>query len=283
MKKLLYLFSFLICWQAQVASAQDLIILKEGEQSIKCNILSITDSLIVYQLWKSSDTTRFKVNPQDLLSFQVGKKSKAEDHFSDNGDPDSGLLEMYLMGKQAAGYIITQSGDTIEGFLDIMDVIANQFKADFTDNAGNRKKYLPGEIREYGYNNIRYYTVKSGYQKPLHPGYQSKNGQLFLHRILDGNTLLYRVFKIEFNKGTLSAMKYPPMYMGKLDHEFLIINPKGQQTYSFGRTARATLNVAFGEYRGFIKLLDEEKSIQKKMIPEWTSRFADWYSENKTE
>lgn len=281
MRKFLYLFSVLLLLYSSKVSAQDIIVLKSGESTIRCNILSITDSLIVYQIWKSPDTTHFNVNPQDVLSFQLGKKSKSHDKVNDNGDPDVGLLEMYMMGKKVSGYVITASNDTVEGFIDVTDVIASQFRLEFTDSNGKKTTYLPGEVSGYGYNSIQYLSVKLSYLKPLHPVYQPHNGQIFMHRILDDQVKLFRVYKIEFNKGTMASMKYPPMYMGKLDHEFLIVNPSGLQTYSFGRTARATLNVAFSEYSGFIKIIDDEKSIHKNMIPDWASKFVYWYSENK--
>jgi hypothetical protein len=259
--------------------AQDVLILKDGEKQIRCQIVSMTDSVIEYRAWKQADTTIERIRTQEMLSFQLDKKTSGEDIGITEADPEEGLMEVYRMGETVSGYVILVSGDTTEGFIQVKDIIANQFRVVFIDNNGKSFEHMPADLLGYGYGEVHYESVATGYEKMLHPSYVSSAGKLFLHHVVTGDADLYRIYRIEFNKSTISQNPFPPLYMGKLDHEFMIRNPEGKMIFSFSRGVRGTLGASFGEYKGFISQVESEKSIHKHDLPEWVRRFNGWYSE----
>jgi hypothetical protein len=261
------------------ASSQDIIILKAGETQIKCHIVSVTDSIVEYRAWKSSDTTVTRLKSQEVLSYQLDKKTGADDIGLGQSDPDIGLLAIYNMGETIAGYIITSDNDTLEGFIQVKDVVANQFLVVFIDDQKNKKEYKPSGLKGYGYGQVQYNSVATQYTKQLHPGYTSENGQLFLHLIVSGASSAYRIYRVDFSKGTVAQNKFPPLYMGKLHHEFMLSNPEGMFAFSFGKSARGTLGTSYQKYPKFIKQMDEVKTIHKTEIPDFVRKFNGWFAE----
>lgn len=255
---------------------QDILILRDSEQPLKCEIVSITDSIITYRDWKSTDKTVKRLKSQDVLSYNLGKSTKQDEIGKEKIDVNEGMFGIYHMGEKLPGYIITHSGDTVLGRISINDVVENQFAVNFTGPDGKPVTYTPQTISGYGYNQIHYTAVSTGYKKPLHPSHKDQNEVLFLHRVSDGHAKLYRAFKIEFNKGTLNANPWPPMYMGKINYEYIIQNPSSAFSSTFGKSPKACVVIAFEDQKGFMKVLGDDK-VRKDDIPGWVEKFNYWF------
>jgi len=276
MIRILFFFLLTLFVDAAVVYGQDILILRDSEQPVKCEIISITDSTITYRDWKSSDQTIKSFKLQDVLSYNLGKSTKQDAIGKEKIDVSKGMFEMYHMGEKLPGYIIALSGDTLRGEIAIGDVVKNQFAVDFTGSDGKTISYTPLTISGYGYNEIHYIAVSTGYKKPLHPSHKDQNEVLFLHRITDGHAKLYRAFKIEFNKGTLNANPWPPLYMGKINYEYVIQNPSSSFSSTFGKSSRACVVIAFEDQKGFMKELGDDK-LRKDDIPGWVEKFNYWF------
>jgi hypothetical protein len=257
---------------------QDVLILRDGETFINCQILLLSDSIIQYKAWKTSDTTVYTLKSYEVLSFKMDKNSDIPDMVEWSDYSEEGMLGMYNMGETVSGYILLNDGQKSDGFIKVNDVVASQFGITFIDGNGKSTLYEPGKIAGFGYGKVEYQTVDCGYTKPLHPTYKSAGGKLFLHRIITGPALLYRIYRIEFNKSIVIQNPYPPLFNGHLDHEFVIGYPKNVYTVTFGKGPKSSLVNAFENHTVFVRAVQDSR-IQKADIPEWVGKFNYWISD----
>ena len=105
-----------------------------------------------------------------------------------------------------SGYILTNSGDTIKGFIDLQNPTLNSMECVFSkeEEGDNSIKYKPGEIKEYRVFNHRYYISKK-------VSVDSSEKDVFLEFLVNGKAKLYY----------LKDYSYEYFYLEKEDSELV--------------------------------------------------------------
>jgi hypothetical protein len=277
------LLLFALCFST-VSLSQDIIVLRKNEQEIKCRIVSVSDTLLTYRLWRSDDTTSYTVKKFEIQSFMMDRHSQKSGVVSDkNADTnaDSDLLGEYHAGTVVSGFVITNSNDTISGFITIKNVALNQVQVLFSDSSGKSKLYSVKDAKGYGYMKIHYDRIHTGYKKEITNGHKTKDGNQFLHRAVDGPSKLYRFYTLHFGSGPMNSYNQdPPTYLGKLSRQFVITNPKGDQIFTKGRTLKGTLNRIYYDYPKYKTLVPVETTTAAE-LPEIVNGFNYWFENNR--
>lgn len=265
-------YSFLLFFIFITASAfsQDILILRKGEVEVKCHIVSVNDSLVVYRKWDTPGTAVFSFKRHEVLSYSLenrsGKSKEVDTSLNDDSgtassnkkqkknrkdksktDPDEGILGLYHSGETVDGYVILNSGDTVNGQIAIQNVALNQVVVSIKNTNGIKKEYSPTELIGYSYKNINYSKVKTKYSKEVINGRGAVNGFLLLHCEVDGRAKLYRMYKLKFAKSVYYYNQNPPSYLGKLKRYFVIENGNGKVIITKGGALRNTLLKLFND------------------------------------
>jgi hypothetical protein len=173
-----------------------------------------------------------------------------------------------LLNRFPEGYILTQAGDTIPGYIHPRNSFRNQKKIFFLDYHGGRTHYYADRIGGFGYEGKHYESLAT----PYHFAGAFADSNLFMLRTVSGPASLYRFF----TRRPLFTLQRGPAYFD------LLITPDGQAhevSYAFKweRLAKAladhpTLSAAIrsGEYRP-----EETEAI--------VERYNRWYREQQGE
>jgi hypothetical protein len=276
-----YLLTLILICNCTIALSQDIIVLRKNEQEIKCRIISMNDSLFTYRLYKSDDTTSYSIKRFEVLSFLMDKKSQKGFSNDESGNADIDLLGEYLDGTVVPGYVITNTDDTLKGFIAIKNVALNQVKIQYNDSSGKTTVFAVKDAKGYGYSKIHYDRIRTGYKKEITNGYKTKDGIQFLHRAVDGPSKLYRFYTLHFKQSTvISYDQDPPSYLGKLSRQFVITNPDGKQIFTKGRTLKGTLNRIYYIYPKYISQIPVEHTTASE-LPEIVAGFNYWFENKK--
>lgn len=244
----------------------------------------MNDSLVTYRLWPIRDTTIYSVKKYEVMSFLMDKRTQKSNKFSDKDedlDYDSNLLGEYKSGDVVQGYVITMTKDTLYGFITVKNVARNQSEILFNDNSGKAIRYTVKDATAYGYANVHYERIKTGYRKETTNNVKTSDGYLFLHKAVDGPSKLYRFYTLHFSNGTMSSYNQdPPLYLGKLKRHFFITNPNGKQIFTKGRTLTGALNRTYYKYPRYLSRypVDTPRAAE---LPDIVKKFNDWFETNK--
>ena len=274
-------YSFLLIFLLLTAPAfsQDILILRKGEVEVKCHIVSVNDSVVVYRKWDTPGTAVFSFKRYEVLSYSLenrsGKSKEIDTSLDDDSraassnkkqkknrkdksktDPDEGILGLYHSGETVDGYVILNSGDTVNGQIAIQNVALNQVVVSIKNTNGIKKDFSPTDLIGYSYNNINYSKVKVNYSKEIINGRGAVNGFLLLHCEVDGKAKLYRMYKLKFAKSIYNYNPNPPTYLGKLKRYFVIDNGNGKVIITKGGVLRNTL----------LKLFSDDVILKEQLI-----------------
>lgn len=254
------------------AFSQDIIVLRKDESEIKCRIVNINDTAVIYRKWNTPGTAKYSFKRFEVLSYTIEKSHlrlkalsepqgglmSAEDIKNENNkseSPDEGMLGKYYSGDVLDGFIISKNGDTINGLVYVKNVAINQYLVTFEDDMGSKKDYSPSDITGYNYGNLNYKVVSTELTKELTNGYAAPEGKLFLHQIVSGKANLYRVFELRFPKNIVLNVPDPPTYLGKVTHYYLIDNGRGMLAITKGKSLRRIL----------ARMFDDDTVLQEKL------------------
>lgn len=244
----------------------------------------MNDSLVTYRLWPSHDTTIYSVTKYEVLSFLLDKRTRKSNKFSDKDEElayDSNLLGEYKSGSVVQGYVITLSKDTLYGFITVKNVARNQSEVLFNDNNGVAILYTVKDAIAYGYADVHYERIRTGYRKEITNDLKSSDGFHFLHKAVDGPSKLYRFYTLHFSNGTMSSYNQdPPLYLGKLRRHFFITNPEGKQIFTKGRTLTGALNRMYYKYPGYLSRYPVNTPRAAELL-EIVKKFNEWFESNK--
>ncbi len=256
-------------------NAQDVIVKKSDESEIKCTIVSLTDTVITYRLYNSSNDTVYTIKRYEVLSFFTGTGTKTQvKPLNENSYDD--LLGRYHIGKSVPGLVILSSGDTLTGTISVRNVARNQTHVLFTGSDNKTQRFGVNDLKGYEYDNLVYQKIKTGYNGEVTNGVRSTDGYHFLHLEVAGPARLYRFYTLKFKGALYNPDVEPPFYYGKLKTHYVIIHPSGKQIFTKGRTIKGTLNRIFEDNTELLQQV-RRKGPKKQELPTWVRSYNSWY------
>jgi hypothetical protein len=254
--------------------SQDILVLRNSGDKIKCEIVEVNDTTIQYKEWHASVDSVLVINRFDVESFTVEKKSAVNKNKKKENSRD-GILGKYRAGEMRPGYIITLNGDTVNGTIKIHDIAFNQLIVNWVDEAGKANKYRPDEIIGYGYDFLNYVAVKIDYQKEITAGINS-SGVLFLEEIDNGAAKLYQFVKLTYPKAVMMEYKEPPVYYGSLSIDYYVVPPKGKPRIVHGNNVRNNLIRLFEDYEDLVEEMINDRPFSED-VPSIVGKYNYWY------
>lgn len=165
------------------------------------------------------------------------------------------LVNITAQENLSAGYIITNSNDTIYGDIDLRTPVINQQKCTFISENNQEQTYLPGNIKAYRYTNAgKFYISKN-------VTIENREYSLFAEYLVQGGLSLYYIEMDGFGYFLFEEDGNEPFYVTKRPDK--IIDGKTV----FDNKFRGILIYRFqNENPSFIKLIEKAKFDQKSMI-----------------
>jgi hypothetical protein len=272
---------FLVCSAYLPSPGQDVIVLRKDESEMRCKIVSANDSLVTYKLWNSADTTIYTLKRYEVLSFAMGKQSQRKGKVvveMPGDNPDDGILGLYHSGETVEGWVLNTAGDTIRGFITVVNPAINQVQVRFKGKSGIDTVYGTSALKSYGYGNVVYDRIRTCYRKKLTTGVSARDGIQFVHRGIDGPSRLYRFYTLKFSNAVVSSYNgNPPMHTGVVNRKFLVTSPDGNMLFSKGRTLAGMMNRIYLDYKGYAIPL-HLRNPTAATLPEVVDDFNQWYS-----
>ena len=259
---------------------QDVIVLRESGEEIRCRIVEITDSEISYRKWRSEDDTVYRLDRFDVLSYTVNKNQNLKKRRSDEPAPNENLLAKYRSGELRPGYIISKTGDTIEGTVEVRNLAYNQLLLNWKSENGDSAIYKPDDLIGYGYDRIHYRSQHIEFKGDITTGSKSE-GQLFLELLDDGPAKLFKLIQLTFPKSVVRQFDDPAVYYGTLEVHYYIIPPKGKSRVIKSQSPRNNLIRCFEDHKLLVEDMIENKPL-KSEVPQIVAKYNYWYENLET-
>jgi hypothetical protein len=166
------------------------------------------------------------------------------------------------------GYVVTQNGDTLHGYLLLKNLAANQDKVFFYEHAGDKKysvKYKPKDLKAYKVGPRYYESWK--FKPPATASANDARTWHFILKVIDGPFSLYKWYyeTLEQSKARLKIDKDQPI-QGSVDLSF---SEKDLHVENYGLTPA-------GEFidLGSLKILTNFKKNMSKLVADDTELAA---------
>jgi hypothetical protein len=147
------------------------------------------------------------------------------------------------------------------------------------DVQGMKTKYTTSDLKAYGYHNVHYERITTGYNKNISNGLKSADGTYFLHREVEGSAGLYRFFTLFFPKGVYLNDDNPPPYLANIGSHYLLTNREGSKIITKGRTFKGTINRLYSDNPKLMERV-RMKGVRENELPEIIRSQNKWYDEN---
>ncbi len=127
-----------------------------------------------------------------------------------------------LPNRYVEGYLLTQTGDTIQGYIKPGNLFKDQMRVFFLDYFGGKTTYFASRINGYGYEDLHY----SSHPTPYNFAGAFADSMLFLIRVVNGPATLYRFYT---RRSSLTLQRGPAYFD-------LLVKPDGTRhevSYAF--------------------------------------------------
>ena len=268
-----------ICGASECVMAQDIIVLRESEEIIKCKIIEINDTIVSYSLLPVSENEIVTVARFTVESYSIGKRSalKKQDQNESN---DDGILYKYKAGEIRKGFIVFVNGDTLFGRIKIRDIAFNQIQVMWLVENDSIVIYTPKELKSYGYDLINYQVVDIDYKKEITAGIKC-SGKLFLEHLDQGAARLYQFVRIIYPKSVLMEYSQPPVYYGSVEIEYYIIPPVKEPRVVQKKSVRGSLIRLFEDHDALVEEMINNRPRMED-VPSVVSKYNYWYENVRT-
>ena len=191
-----------------------------------------------------------------------GSNKNIEDPEIKTSEQQQSMLGPYRSNEVTEGYLLLNSGDTVFGYISIANVAMNQVQVSFSEKTPDLFKiYTTNDLKGYGYDHIFYEKIKSPLKGRVTNLLDQKSEYLFLHKLIDGPSKLYRLFTLKFSSAQLRSSNNPPYYSGKLDNYYIITNANGESIFTKGRTLKGSLNRIYEDNISITKVLKNQNFL----------------------